>query len=399
VQTTELRRYRLKYEQNLLESVVPFWERHAPDREYGGTFSCLDRTGRVFDTDKFTWLQGRAIWTFARLCQRYPDHPSRDAWLALAGSGAGFMRDHGQAASGDWYFALDRCGQPLVEPYNIFSDYFMAAGLGEYWRASGDDWARRLAADTFRRIQARKSQPKGIWTKQIGATRPLLTMSLPMMDAWMARELRGIMADDELADLAPAAERQVLERHVDRQRRAVFERVSPDGGHPDCMDGRLINPGHALEVLWFLLVLAEERGDRARIADIADIMLWCAERGWDTQYGGFFYYMDYEGLPTEKLEADMKLWWVHAEALCAFLLAYRLTGSQTHLDWFRRIDAYTFGHFPDPEHGEWYGYLDRRGDPALTLKGGKWKGFFHTPRALMACIDWLADMEQHGVKK
>ncbi len=52
---------------------------------------------------------------------------------------------------------------------------------------------------------------------------------------------------------------------------------------------------------------------------------------------------------------------------------------------------------PDPEHGEWYGYLDRRGEPALSLKGGKWKEFFHIPRVLMAGVDWLKEREETDV--
>ena len=42
----------------------------------------------------------------------------------------------------------------------------------------------------------------------------------------------------------------------------------------------------------------------------------------------------------------------------------------------------TWDHFKDPEYPEWYGYLNREGNPLLDLKGGKWKGCFHVPRGL-----------------
>ena len=42
-------------------------------------------------------------------------------------------------------------------------------------------------------------------------------------------------------------------------------------------------------------------------------------------------------------------------------------------------------HFKDAEHPEWYGYLNRRGEVLLPLKGGKWKGCFHVPRGLYQC--------------
>ena len=43
------------YRDTLLNNVVPFWENHSLDRENGGYFTCLDREGKVYDTDKFMW--------------------------------------------------------------------------------------------------------------------------------------------------------------------------------------------------------------------------------------------------------------------------------------------------------------------------------------------------------
>ncbi len=394
--TAEIFSLKQKYESNLLESVVPFWERHSLDSKYGGYFSCLDRDGTVFDTDKFAWMQGREVWGFSRLFTLYNTQPAerRDHWLDLARRGAEFLRDHGRAPTGDWYFALDRSGQPLVEPYNIFSDCFIALGFAEYYRASGLQWALDLSLGTYRRIQERLARPKGIWTKQISPARPLKAMAMPMIQIWMAWELRGLLPNAELDPVISANIDQIFRLHVDTEQRTVFERVLPDGSHPDTMDGRLLNPGHALEALWFIMRIAAERRDSQMINSIADAMLWCIDRGWDKEFGGIYYYRDAAGFPTEKLESDMKLWWVHAEALCAFLLAYKLTGRPEHEQWFKRIDEYTFGHFPDTLHGEWYGYLNRRGEIAQTLKGGKWKGFFHVPRALFTCTGWLEEMER-----
>ena len=62
---------------------------------------------------------------------------------------------------------------------------------------------------------------------------------------------------------------------------------------------------------------------------------------------------------------------------------YELTGSEECLKWFKRVHDYTWQHFMDPEYPEWFGYLNRRGEVLLPLKGGKWKGCFHVPRGLM----------------
>ena len=50
------------YKNELLENVLPFWLNHSQDLEFGGYYTCLNRNGDVFDTDKFIWLQGREVW-------------------------------------------------------------------------------------------------------------------------------------------------------------------------------------------------------------------------------------------------------------------------------------------------------------------------------------------------
>ena len=111
------------YGSALLDDVIPFWEAYSIDEECGGYFTCLDRNGDVFDTDKFIWLQARQVWSFSMLYNRVE---KRQRWLDIAAHGAKFLRDHGMDDEGNWYFSLNRTGQPLVQPYNIFSDCFAA---------------------------------------------------------------------------------------------------------------------------------------------------------------------------------------------------------------------------------------------------------------------------------
>ena len=63
------------YQDALLNNIIPFWEKHSLDHENGGYFTCLDREGKVYDTDKFMWLQGRQAWMF---CLLYTSPSPRD---------------------------------------------------------------------------------------------------------------------------------------------------------------------------------------------------------------------------------------------------------------------------------------------------------------------------------
>ena len=105
-----------QYKDELLDNVLPFWLENSQDHEYGGYFTCLDREGRVFDTDKFIWLQGREVWMFSML---YNKVEKRKEWLDCAVQGGEFLKKYGHDGDYNWYFSLDRLGRPLVEPYNI----------------------------------------------------------------------------------------------------------------------------------------------------------------------------------------------------------------------------------------------------------------------------------------
>jgi len=372
-----------QYRDELFGEVIPFWERCSVDEAEGGYFTCLGRGGEVFDTDKFVWLQARQVWTFAMLHNRYAQEAR---WLEMAAKGAAFLMRHGRDAEGNWYFALDRRGEPLVQPYNIFSDCFAAMALSQYALASGDEEAKEVARQTYENILRRKDDPKGRYSKAVAGARPLKSLGLPMILANLALEMEWMLDERVLEETLAMCVREVTGAFLDADRQLLFENVSPDGSHVDCFDGRLINPGHGIEAMWFLMDIARRREDADLVARTVAVILATLECAWDEEYGGIFYFMDAEGKPLQQLEWDQKLWWVHLETLVALAKGYAATGSEACARWFGRVHDYAWGHFRDAEYGgEWFGYLNRRGERLLELKGGKWKGCFHVPRALYLC--------------
>jgi N-acylglucosamine 2-epimerase len=370
-----------QYLRALTEDVLPFWEKHSLDMEEGGYFTCLDRTGKVFDTDKFVWLQGRQVWTFAMLYNRLAKNPR---WLEIAAHGAKFLRTHGRDADGNWYFALTRSGDPLVQPHSIFADCFAAMGFGQYALASGDREAERLALDTYRNILRRKANPKGKYSKIVPFTRPLRSQALPMILSNLTVELGWLMEPGGLDRMLDTCIDEIMAFH-DPGRGLLFEQTAPGGLHVDSFEGRLINPGHGIEATWILMDIARRRSDQALIQRATEILLHTLNFGWDNEHGGIFYFLDAEGKPLQQLEWDQKLWWVHIETLVALALSYALTGDPECWTWYEKVHDYTWQKFPDPVNGEWFGYLNRQGQVLLPLKGGKWKGCFHVPRGLYMC--------------
>lgn len=375
----ELAKYAGQYKAELLDSVVPFWMNHSKDSEFGGYFTCLDRYGKVFDTDKFMWLQGREVWLFSMLFNKVE---KRQEWLDMALHGAEFMKKYGMDAQGNWYFSLTREGKPLIQPYNIFSDCFAAMAFSELYKATGDESHKKLALDTFSNILNRQNNPKGIYTKAYPATRPLKSFSLPMILCNLSLIMEELLGTDKVNKTIQPLIHEVMDVFYDQNSGLILENVTPEGNLSDSFEGRLLNPGHSNESMWFMMDLAVRNNDRALIDKCVDILLRTTEKGWDQKYGGIFYFLDLKGHPVQQLEWDQKLWWVHIETLISMAKAYRLTGNEACKNWFETIHEYSWKHFKDPECAEWFGYLNRQGEPLLELKGGKWKGCFHVPRGL-----------------
>ena len=370
------------YKNALLNDVLPFWEKYSLDWQNGGYFTCLDREGKVYDTDKFIWLQNRQVWTFSMLCNQLE---KRDNWLKIAANGANFLAQHGRDADGNWYFAIDREGKPLVQPYNIFSDCFAAMAFSQYALASGEDWAVDVAKQAYNNVLHRKDNPKGKYSKTYPGTRPMKALSVPMILANLTLEMEWLLPSETLENVLDMTVREVMTDFLDQERGLMYENVAPDGSHIDSFEGRLINPGHGIEAMWFIMDIARRKNDTKTIDRAVDVVLNILNFAWDSEYGGLYYFMDAEGRPPQQLECNQKLWWVHLESLVALAMGYRLTGREECWEWYQKMHDYAWAHFADPEYGEWFGYLDRRGQVLLNLKGGKWKGCFHVPRSLYLC--------------
>ena len=371
------------YRAGLLEDVVPFWTRHGVDREHGGFLTCLDRDGTVLDTDKGVWVQARATWLFATL---YLAVERREEWLELARGGIQFMRAHCFDTDGRMFFQVTRDGRPLRKRRYVFTEAFGAIAFAAWARASGDGRAAEEARALFRLVLRCAREPERLEPKGVPGTRPTKSLGMPMILLATAQVLRATI-DEPLAD--ECIERCIEEIRRDFMRadvRAVMETVGPNGERIDHFDGRLLNPGHALEAAWFMLEEARHRGGDAALVETATTILdWTWERGWDAEHGGILYFCDVHGLPVQEYWHDMKFWWPQTEAIQATLMAHLATGEERYERWHMLAHDWAYAHFPDPEHGEWFGYLHRDGRLSVPLKGNLWKGPFHLPRMQLYC--------------
>lgn len=372
-----------------LSQCIDFWLKHGMDNVNGGVYTCLDREGNIYSTDKSVWMQGRCAWTFAYLCAQYG---ARDEWLAASKSCLDFMERCciNRAASDRMYFQVTGDGKPLRQRRYCFSEGFYAIANAEYYGVTGDEACLVRAIRAYNLIYALHqgaADPAGLGPKGIAETRSGRSLADPMIYLNITSVLARVdPAHREIYD-ARAAEcaDAIFRYHVKPDLHCTLENVGCNGEFwRDVTVGRIVNPGHDIECSWFLMEYANRIGDAAIHRKAEAVFDDAIAAGWDEEFGGLLYFIDCLGKPPESYEHDMKLWWPHCEILIASLMAYRDTGKEAYLSWFEKTLAYCKQVFSDPQYGEWYGYLRRDGKPTLpAAKGSTFKGPFHLPRCLI----------------
>ncbi len=390
------------YHNSLLEDIVPFWEKSdLIDNEYGGFISSVDRAGKSYNDDKSVWFQGRALWTFSKLCNTYG---IKDIWKNAADKGAEFIKKYCiDPNDRRMYFVVTRDGKPLRKRRYFFSESFLVVGFAEYYLITKNPEDLALAREYFRFMydmyDDSGKDPFKITPKENAEVRNLHSNANPMVLVSSAQTLLRIDPEnkDYYNQVIDRLVNDMISLHYKPEHHCVLENVGLDGSILDNPTGRTINPGHCIENSWFLMNRAVQTNDNDLLEKALNILKWSLEIGWDQEYGGMFYFRDLYNRPCEQLEHDMKLWWVHNECLIATLAAYNITKDKYFEDWYNHLHDYIFAHFPDKEYGEWYGYLHRDGTVSHTQKGSLWKGPYHLPRCLMLCEKILTAMENNEV--
>lgn len=373
------------YRDALLQDCVPFWFPRCVDHQHAGFFHCFDGDGSLVDTDKSVWAQGRMSWMLLTL---YNTLDPRPEWLSAAESGLQFLEDHCIDRSdplGRMFFHVTREGLPLRKRRYAYSESFAATALAAHARATRSESSAVRARLLFELFVKWNFTP-GLMPPKFTDARPVIGMGPRMIALVTAQELATNLGDDD--GLRGWRDRCIgeIERYfVKPDLQCVMENVAPDGSIMDHFDGRTLNPGHAIEGAWFIMLEGVRRNDSHFIKLGCQMLDWMWARGWDSEHGGIFYFRDVHGKPVQEYWHDMKFWWPHDEALVATLMAWKLTNEPRYLEWHEQVRAWSFQHFADPVHGEWYGYLHRDGTRSSTLKGNLWKSFFHHPRALWMC--------------
>jgi N-acylglucosamine 2-epimerase len=377
------------YSIQLLNDTIPFWFPRSYDEEYRGFLFMRDADGSLIDDDKAVWIQGRATWMLSTL---YNTVEKKQEWLEGAKLGYDFLNKHCFDEDGRMFFHVTRDGRPIRKRRYFFSETFAVIAFAAYAQASGDNAAADKAREIFGKCIEYATVP-GLLEPKYTDTRPAKGIGVLIIMINTAQMLRSTIGDSRCDAWIDKWIAEIGKDFVKDDIRCVMEQVAPDGSIIDHIDGRTLNPGHAMEGAWFILHEAKHRNNDARLTELGCRMIdYMWERGWDNEHGGILYFRDVFKKPVQEYWQDMKFWWPHNEVIIATLLAYVMTGNSKYASWHKQVHEYAYTHFHDKEHGEWFGYLHRDGTVAQTAKGNLFKGPFHLPRQEWYCMQLLREM-------
>ncbi len=378
------------YHDGLLNDTIPFWMKHTIDRECGGFLNYLDQDGTVLNYDKPVWVLGRFTWVTAML---YNQVEKRPEWLATSKHGIEFLEKYCFDTDGRMFFEVTRDGRPLRKRRYVFSETFGVMAFSEYGLAARDEIRLDQAKKLYRLVVRYHDNPELLPPKIFPQTRQTKSHALAMILLCISQQMRKVDANPLYDEIIDRCLQEVFHDFMKYDEKALFETVGVHGQRLDSVEGRCINPGHAIETAWFIMEESRHRQDRDLLEKACLILDWSLELGWDKEYGGLLYFVDIEGKPAEQYEHDMKLWWPHNEAIYACLLAYHLTGDTKYEQWHQKLHDYAYSHFPDRKNGEWFKYLHRDGTLSSTVKGNRWAGPFHLSRMQFNCWKLLEEMK------
>ena len=375
------------YRDHATSDLLPFWWK-AVDTHNGGIFTCFDNSGaNLVSRNKYTWSQGRFIWLWsriARMIQASVLPGDATSYLEEAARTAEFLNRHVFLPNGNCAYVLSESGEKIEgenSDSSIYADCFVLLGFAEYALAARQPEVLKRAIDVYDGIRARLAAgvfrtepypiPAGYRSHSIAMIRLRVTQVLADAAAALDHPRRA-----ELAAATVESASQIVNDFC-LPDGTVQELIPLEDSLADTVLARHATPGHIFESMWFVIRTALQYGRAEWIPTAVKAIAWAFHAGWDAEWGGLFRYIDRSGGrpagvggsgPYELLMVDTwdtKIWWPHAEALYATLLAHRVTGDDNFRLMHAKLFDYTFRTFPNPDRsiGEWIQIRNRQGEP------------------------------------
>jgi mannose/cellobiose epimerase-like protein (N-acyl-D-glucosamine 2-epimerase family) len=381
-------RYRTEFDEFL-----DFFDRHVVDRERGGFTCSVNHDGTPINTNKTAWFEGRGIWCYSFM---YNHGLAReDKVLDCAHRSVDFIMRHRPAGNDYWPAAYSRDGAVIDRNGGLPGDCYIAEGLAEFSRATGDKKYGDIARETLYRALARYDDPgfKDAASPYPGARNQWYWM----LFMWFGTNWLKSKPDAELEKIVDRCLTALLDHHLNPEFDLWNLVINHDLSRPsgeNIAHARLAGCGHATEATWMIMYEAVRRKDKSLFDRAAAVFKRHVDVSRDDVYGGVF--NDLEDV-DENRWGLAKIFWAQAFVLIGSLQAVEHAGAPWARDMFTKQFEYV----------ESRCRLDRWGFPLVidsadrrvsALPKASRKDIYHHPRYLMLCLEALERMARRGGK-
>ncbi|MHB9029774.1 MAG: AGE family epimerase/isomerase [Candidatus Latescibacterota bacterium] len=395
-----LQELRDRYRSFLYDEFLPFMDKYVIDAELGGFMCGVDRDGRRLHTDKDSWFTGRGIWTYSYL---YNNVEKNEHFRETARKAVEFVLKTKPSGDVMWPRGMTRTGEAKAKPDDqVYGDMFIAQGLAEFAKASGDAQYRAIAKEIMRkciRVYDRPDYQPGIGRTYLGADAPEFP-GARIVGVWMvlilfATQVLEQERDPEITAVADRCIDALVNYHYNPEFGLMNELINHDLSRPANDYAQLSYTSHAWETLWMVMAEAMRRKDKKLFDLAAERFRRHIECSWDDVYGGAFSGCRNVNENTWILNKAM---WPQEETLIGTMMVMEHTGAA----WARELYSKTFAYVTEKFHLKRHGYAmfsrsaDRKG--VYDIHHYNSVDLFHNPRHLMMNLMALERMIKRSGK-
>ncbi|MBE9509283.1 MAG: AGE family epimerase/isomerase [Bacteroidetes bacterium] len=385
-----------QYRYHLFDDFLPFMDKHVVDHEYGGFMCNTDRDGTKINTNKTARYEGRGLWVYSFLYNKLKKDPK---YLEIAGKSVEFILKNEPTGDNLWSGSFSKEGKPISEaPVVIYEDLFIANGLSEYSKATGEDKYWDKAKELLIKCLKIYNRPDYGYVVNYGPQAEH-AKGPRVLGHWMViirlvTQMLEYKSDPELEKIADECVDAIMNWHFNPEYNLFNELLNHDLSRPEGPYSQFAYTGHAIETLWMLLYEAERRKDKELFNLVAERFKRHVEVAWDYVYGGVFRALVNVNENIWKVD---KVLWAQEEVLIGSLFMIEHTGDQWAKDMFVKMYDYVINKYSLKQYGYpiWILTADRK----VTFEEHTARvGNFHHPRHLMLNILSLERMIGRGGK-
>jgi len=382
--TPELKALRERFKANLFDAYFPFWDQTGVDHERGGFFCWLNENGERVSEEKYMWYQGRGLWVYSHAHAVFGENP---AFLEIARKTYRFLLEHGRDNEGYWLASVGPNGEAVSERDGMgYAGMFVAEGMQEYARASGDEEALKHAIEAYERSVSlfddpgRNAKPEDLKYFYPG----IRLLGHEMVKIRFLKQLLHQADRTEYRETLREAVRHVFEDFYRPELGLTVEALDHDYNYRDDPNRKFCILGHSMETFWMIMDAASLLGDEAMFNTAEERFRSHHEAAWDHDRKMYRTLVDLDAGPVEG-----QVIWHYDEAIIGFLMIAIARGSGSARDWALKIEARAESIFKirGRRGTVWARDADDEGKLRLPISR---IGNYHTARRWMLGLEFLA---------